>query len=1067
MTTYPQAQQPRSDSSSNRPYRPRPPDVTAQPVGDSSRARPPTQNSVDGEHAAQRGNFRQYGGMGQNERVAYNEGRSRSVDPRKNTMRGWDGDMRGPPEQERPINPERRGYVDPRARGQLRPGYAPAANDYLPARDGQLQYRNPRRQHEQQPAISTEPVFCDEPEDIHEGKVARATGYSDRQDYRPPPRQYSVTNVARAERSISSNQHQDCREPYRQEISPENSSRGQENMYADAPKSRFTSNQIYTRSGPARRGLDESVASMSLNKRQARPPNDGRRSEDSRARPSFSPNGSDAARSNTMPSKISNGVQNRDHQRGYADRPGSQGRTGPIGGNHRAESVEHFSSRPDKNSQAKWNGGSGRHPDKTFRGPDPVEKDKNGGGPLRRTHSAQNSLNDFYDSYYNTSQHDLLKAKDEAPNSPDEEMPNFDAIPTTYKAYNSGISIDDHLPPVNKIPDSPQSPYQYHRGNSESSRSGGNTPGQVSRSKSQPNLNSPNNQPNNGFNFDFGNAPPVPPITPVKDTFGTYSEYPPPRTTSRNASLDQRNMPPFHGGSRLNDMGHQVVQQPYERYNTPTPQDGYVPPRAGWGTRPGTPASGQNPGNGIGPNVPRVSYPESPGPLPPHLVPGRPGLNPDALPLHPVPTRPGLMYGSSAQQPPRQPPPRNYTSSPSSSHQLIPPPPPEVSPPPTAKRESIPVTLGELENLRQAIKTNPSDQSAQLTLAKKLAEAAFVLVDNLGRANEKAKTKAREKYNHEAHRTVKKLVSNNYVEAIFHYGDCYSRGLLGLEVDPKEAFNLYITAAKAGHAQSSYRVAVCCEMGHEDGGGTRRDPHKAMQWYKRAATLGDTPAMYKIGIIQLKGLLGQPKNSSEALIWLKRAAERADQENPHALHELVRPTRYLPCCNTFHQILIVLFIKALLHAGTSPDQPVPKDEGYALQLFTKAACLGYKFSQFRLGVAYEYGFLGCPVDARQSIAWYSKAAVQEEHQSELALSGWYLTGAEGVLQPSDTEAYLWARKAAQAGLAKAEYAMGYFTEVGIVGPASVEEAKRWYWRSACEHTYTLSLLPSLLFALSG
>ena len=73
--------------------------------------------------------------------------------------------------------------------------------------------------------------------------------------------------------------------------------------------------------------------------------------------------------------------------------------------------------------------------------------------------------------------------------------------------------------------------------------------------------------------------------------------------------------------------------------------------------------------------------------------------------------------------------------------------------------------------------------------------------------------------------------------------------------------------------------------------------------------------------------------------------------------------------------------------------------------------------------------MGCPVDPRQSIAWYSKAAVQEEHQSELALSGWYLTGSEGVLQQSDTEAYLWARKAAQSGLAKAEYAMGYFTEV--------------------------------------
>lgn len=134
----------------------------------------------------------------------------------------------------------------------------------------------------------------------------------------------------------------------------------------------------------------------------------------------------------------------------------------------------------------------------------------------------------------------------------------------------------------------------------------------------------------------------------------------------------------------------------------------------------------------------------------------------------------------------------------------------------------------------------------------------------------------------------------------------------------------------------------------------------------------------------------------------------------------------------------------------SGDLGIRPDPSLSARLFTQSGNLGYKFSQFRLGTAYEYGQLGLPVDPRQSIAWYSKAAVQQEHQSELALSGWYLTGSEGVLQQSDTEAYLWARKAAQAGLAKAEYAMGYFTEVGIGAKVDVEDAKRWYWKAACE-----------------
>ena len=36
------------------------------------------------------------------------------------------------------------------------------------------------------------------------------------------------------------------------------------------------------------------------------------------------------------------------------------------------------------------------------------------------------------------------------------------------------------------------------------------------------------------------------------------------------------------------------------------------------------------------------------------------------------------------------------------------------------------------------------------------------------------------------------------------------------------------------------------------------------------------------------------------------------------------------------------------------------------------------------------------------------------------------------------------------GLAKAEYAMGYFSEMGIGVVANLEEARRWYMRSASQ-----------------
>ena len=429
-------------------------------------------------------------------------------------------------------------------------------------------------------------------------------------------------------------------------------------------------------------------------------------------------------------------------------------------------------------------------------------------------------------------------------------------------------------------------------------------------------------------------------------------------------------------------------------------------------------------------------YQPEPAPAP------NPEQNPDALPHHPmpVPFRPG--HDQAAKPAPV----RQYNSpAPAQAPASAPAPAaPRPMPPDGMNAGPPPVTQEELQSLQAKARSNPSDQATQLLLAKKLAEAVVVLVENNSRLDTKTKAKTKEKYIADAHKSVKKLVSAGYSEAQFFLADCYGEGLLGLEIDPKEAFSLYQSAAKQGHAQSAYRVAVCCEIGQEEGGGTKRDPLKAVQWYKRAAALGDTPAMYKMGMINLKGLLGQPRSPREGISWLKRAAERADAENPHALHEL-----------------------ALMYQNAGSNDVIIRDEQYASQLFHQAAELGYKYSQFRLGTAYEYGLMGCPVDNRTSIIWYTRAAAQAEHQSELALSGWYLTGSEGILQQNDTEAYLWARKAATAGLAKAEYAMGYFTEVGIGASANLEDAKRWYWRAAGKFRFCLGLFVSGMSRLTN
>jgi TPR repeat protein len=342
----------------------------------------------------------------------------------------------------------------------------------------------------------------------------------------------------------------------------------------------------------------------------------------------------------------------------------------------------------------------------------------------------------------------------------------------------------------------------------------------------------------------------------------------------------------------------------------------------------------------------------------------------------------------------------------------------------TAKTKAVdlsapPYTKQYIDEYRQRIKADP-DPEAHFAYAKYLVEAAKKV--GADAKDQRTVKKYRETLLGEALKVIRRLATSGtpYDEAQFFLANCYGTGLLGLQVDHERAYHLYLQAAKQNNAAAAYRVAVCNEIG----AGTRKEPARAAAFYRKAASLGDTAAMYKLGMILLEGQLGEAPNERDAIGWLKRAAEQADEANPHALHEL-----------------------GLLHDNPNA-RLVPYDPVYARRLFVQAGQLGYTHSQYRLGLAYEHGTPACPADPRRSIAWYTKAAEKAHSEAELALSGWYLTGAEGVLKQSDSEAYLWARRAANKGLSKAEYAVGYYAEIGIGIKQDIEFAKRWYMRAA-------------------
>jgi TPR repeat protein len=273
----------------------------------------------------------------------------------------------------------------------------------------------------------------------------------------------------------------------------------------------------------------------------------------------------------------------------------------------------------------------------------------------------------------------------------------------------------------------------------------------------------------------------------------------------------------------------------------------------------------------------------------------------------------------------------------------------------------------------------------------------------------------------EARHILQRLSDRSYPFAQYYLADGYFSGLFNKgKGDYDKAFPLFIAAAKHGHAEAGYRAALCYEFGW----GCRIDGAKAVQFYRQAASKNHPGAMLRLAKACMNGDMGLGKRYREGVKWLKRGAESADFQYNSAPYEL-----------------------GLLHE-TGFGEDIFRDESYTAQLFTKSADLGHAEANYRLGDAYEHGRLSCPRDPALAVHFYTGAAERGHPLAQMALCAWYMVGAEPVLEKDEDEAYLWALKAAESGLTKAEYAVGYFSEMGIGCRKDALAANHWYSKAA-------------------
>lgn len=98
------------------------------------------------------------------------------------------------------------------------------------------------------------------------------------------------------------------------------------------------------------------------------------------------------------------------------------------------------------------------------------------------------------------------------------------------------------------------------------------------------------------------------------------------------------------------------------------------------------------------------------------------------------------------------------------------------------------------------------------------------------------------------------------------------------------------------------------------------------------------------------------------------------------------------------------------------------DEG--LRYIHRASELGYTPALNKLGQYYEYGMAGLQPDPWKSLQYYERAAEKGDAEAMLSMSGWFMSGAEGYFEKNEGLAFKWCERAAEKGVAKAEFALG-------------------------------------------
>ena len=269
-------------------------------------------------------------------------------------------------------------------------------------------------------------------------------------------------------------------------------------------------------------------------------------------------------------------------------------------------------------------------------------------------------------------------------------------------------------------------------------------------------------------------------------------------------------------------------------------------------------------------------------------------------------------------------------------------------------------------------------------------------------------------------------------EALFVRGELLASGAFPEYVskDLRSAFNDFEQSARRGWAPSWYRIGCDYEMLGDIG--------RARHAFERGAKAHDVFSRYRLGLAYILEQLQLPRDVPRGVSLVRASADDANEDAPFPAY-----TYGIMLAGEQYAAEVP---PEVLEPGLSQADLAPLAKRY----LQRAAYFNMPAAQYKCGLCYEHAMLSFPFDPLLSVQYYSAASQGGDVDADMALSKWFLCGATNCFEKNEHLAWVFAERAARHGLPTAEFALGYYLEVGIGVAPDVEQCKEWYRKAASQ-----------------